>query len=333
MVERTLTIRLSSWLVLSFLAAILLVGCYSPPSPAPFQSSVLSQAERDNAAGTLKLAMRRHNWEKAWNAAEILLDERSLDHSTGLGSEEASKSNSMPPISARNWSLMAQVAHETNRLSTAANFLTRACHAERYENPQRVQQTMVAMIEAGMLFDGTDFLALALKENPGSDQIRRLLFDLYMGAENRVAAMPLGMELVLARQFDTNLLLALANTERRTDDPEPLEQVVQRNPKDRRPLIGVARVSFDTSKFDEAIKLLVEIIETHPDFFPAQALLGQAYAASGQFDEIRSWADQQNDGIQYYPGYWIALGDWAIERGNIRQAHTVFSRSHSDERP
>ena len=325
-----------------FIAAMLSVccllgGCRNSVS-TPEDTSALTQAERENAAGTLKLAARGSDWKRAWEATEILLDERGLDHETGQPKDVSNPaaipaSRSSKPLSPMTWALMASVAHESGRSRAAAHFLACACRADRFANTPGIERAMVAMIEAGMLTEGMAFLQEALVFKPGEQNIRRLLFDLTVGTEDRVAAMPLAKELIYARKFDVPLLLAIANTERRTDDPEPLKVVAARNPDDRRPLLGVAKVTFDLGELEEAIEELTAIVDAHPDFQPAQAILGQAYVAAGRLEELEKWAHQQVDGIQRYPAYWIALGDWAREKGQTTAAVRCFLEATRTEDP
>ncbi|MEO1529609.1 MAG: FG-GAP-like repeat-containing protein, partial [Planctomycetota bacterium] len=323
------TNRLRRTIIWCLIAAFAIgVGCRdSTPPPSPVNE--LTKAERENAAGTLRLASRGGDWRRAWKATVILLEERSLSQETGrpIAASEATAISSTPapePLTPMTWSLMASAAHESGRAKAAAHFLACACRADKFANTPGVERTMVAMIEAGMLTDGMRFLEEALSAKPGEQNIRRLLFDLYMGSEDRVSAMPLAEELVIARKFDIPLLVAIANTERRTDDPEPLKVVASRNPEDRRPLLGVAKVKFDLGEFEEAIDELTSILKSHPDYQPAQALLGQAFSASGRANELEAWAGQQADGIQRYPAYWIALGDWAREKQQIEAAVRCF---------
>ena len=298
---------------------------FTQPEPA----KGLTNAERENAAGTLKLAARGGDWKKAWAATEILLEERSLDPVTGMpkasdepsATETSARPKSLTPM---NWALMASVAHETGRSAAAAHFLACACRADRFANTPGVERAMIGMIEAGMLTEGMAFLEEALVARPDEQNVRRMLFDFYIGSEDRVRAMPLAKELVYARKFDIPLLIAVANTERRTDDPEPLKVVAARNPEDKRPLLGVAKVKFDTGKLEEAIEDLKAIVNAHHDYHPAQAILGRAYAAAGQLEDLEEWASRQAPGVQRYPAYWIALGDWAREKQQIPEAVRCF---------
>ncbi|GAA4451255.1 FG-GAP-like repeat-containing protein [Novipirellula rosea] len=219
---------------------------------------------------------------------------------------------------------LAKVAHVNEQPSRAADILIQACRVESFEQEPRVHQAMVALISAGRLFDAMEFLAEAIRAQPDHHEMRRTLFDLYVGTENRRASLPHGRFLVRKRQFDLELLKSLGNTVRRTLDPKPLEEVASRNPSDRRPMIGRARIQFDEGDFGGAIDLLREIIEAHPTFVPAHALLARSLASAGRFDDLKQWAEKPVVGIERESNYWLALGDWARAKQQLPQAARAY---------
>ncbi|MCG8653631.1 MAG: RNA-binding protein, partial [Pirellulales bacterium] len=145
--------------------------------------------------------------------------------------------------------LVAQVAHENQQPDRSADLLLQACRLESFGKMQRVQQAMIAMIGVGRLYEGMEMLEEAVQRHPDQHDTRRWLYDFYMGTENRPAALPHGRFLVRKRKFDLQLLLSLSNTERRTQDPKPLEEMIERNPEDSRPQVGNAKVSFDEGDY------------------------------------------------------------------------------------
>lgn len=272
-----------------------------------------------NPLGTLKLAIRNRRWDEAWEASRVILADHQID--ADVAGQQFSS------IDPDTLVLIARAAHETDRAEQSTLLLRSACANESYQNAKRVRQTMIAMIGLGQYYDGLDFLEQALIAQPDQHETRRWLFDFYIGADERISAIEHGRTLVRARQFDVELLLALSNTERRTLDPKPLGQMVSRNPDDKRPLLGAAKSKFDESKFDDAIRLLEEIIDQHPDHHSSQAALGQSYAAARQFEKLKEWAANQTDGVQNYPGYWIAIGDWARAQSDSRSALRSFAQA------
>ncbi|WP_161604792.1 FG-GAP-like repeat-containing protein [Roseiconus nitratireducens] len=279
----------------------------------------LSETDLINPVGTLKLAIRERRWEKAWTVTGYLLREDS-----GAASEENGPS---PSFEADTWALMGRAAHETGHLQEAAEYLCRACEVESFATPMRVRQAVIALVGVGRFYDGLAFLERAIAAQPDQTENRRWLFDLYAGADDRISAIPHGKQLIRSRLFDVELLVTLSNTEMRRLEADPLEEMVQRNPDDLRPRLGTAKSEFDDGDYDEAIKILREITSKHPDYHPAQAILGQALAADGRSGEVEQWAAEQTAGIEDYPGYWIAIGDWARGRGDLESALRAFGQA------
>jgi tetratricopeptide (TPR) repeat protein len=300
--------------MLIFATLSLLSGC-QPSGPGEESGSPSAETrEFANPVGSMKIAMRNRNWQEAWAAAEYILN-------------QAESESSEKTIEPDTLILIAHAAHQTGRPEQAATLLERACIANDYADPKRVQQTFIAMVGVGQFYEGMELLEEALRRHPDQLENRRWLFDFYIGADDRVSAIPHGQQLIRARKFDLQLLLAISNTERRTLDAKPLDQMVERNPDDKRPLLGTAKTKFDENKLSEAIEILREITASHPEHHPSQAVLGQALAAAGRYAELEQWAAQQTPGIERYPGYWIALGDWARARSTPGAAVRAFAEA------
>ncbi|WP_419189569.1 FG-GAP-like repeat-containing protein [Stieleria marina] len=205
----------------------------------------------------------------------------------------------------------AQVVHQNKQPQRAAELLSKACRVQNFSDPARVHQAVIAMIEVGEFYESISFLEEVVQAQPDQYQSRRLLYDFHAGTDNRLAALRHGKRLIRQRRFDVDLLSSISNTQQRTMDTDPLNEMTSRNPDDKRPLLGSARRDFDEDKYDAAIDTLQEIAKAHPNFLPAQALLARSLAVSDQFDKLQQWAKSQPEAIQDYPDYWLAIGDWA----------------------
>ncbi len=256
-------------------------------------------------------AIRRGQWQQAWELSDAVLTKYPDDADAIM--------------------TVARVAHENQKPEIAAKLLEDACRAESFQNERHVQQAMVAMIAVGKLHEGMEMLEEAIGKQPLQHETRRWLYDFYMGTENRNAGVPHGRFLVRQRNFDVELLLSLSNTERRTQDAKPLEEMTSRNPDDLRPQLGTAKTDFDLRDYDKTIQTLQTIVRAHPDYLPAQALLGRALAASGRWDELDQWARSQTEQIEAFSGYWIALGDWArAKQQNAAAARAYWEATRRD---
>ena len=219
---------------------------------------------------------------------------------------------------------VAQLAHNSKKPEQAADYLVLACEAENYEQPQRVQQAMVALVGVGQLFRGLDLLSNALNDHPNQHESRRWLFDLLMGCEDRQEGLQHGRRLIRERQFDVELLKALGNTEYRTMEVQPLLQMTERFPEDTRPLLGDARQKFDERDFEGAATVLQSIIDRFPEYAPAQSLLGRVMAGSENWKSLENWASMVPKEVANYPEYWLALGDWARNKEDFEQAARCY---------
>lgn len=220
--------------------------------------------------------------------------------------------------------LVAQVRHHNGDAESAAQLLMRACRVDEFSVPARVNQTVVALIGVGKLNEVVELLEEAIARKPQQNDFRRLLYDLYMGTENRLLGLPHGRELVIQRKFDLELLQTLSNTERRTQDSKPLSEMLARNADDKRPLVGEAKIKFDQGDYEAAVQLLRSIIDVHPDHLPSQAMLGRALAAARRFDELSVWAEKQSQPIAASPDYWIAIGDWSRSQNDNESAARAY---------
>ena len=289
-----------SLLLGGMLLLVTLIGCggdASPTSPA-----VAPPPLRPLRA--MQSAVRRGQWQQAGEFADQVLKEHADD-------PEAVAS-------------VAQVVFQNGDKARAAELLMQACRAESFANGNRVQQTMIAMIGEGRLHEGMELLEEAVAAQPDQQATRRWLYDFYMGAENRQAGLPHGRILVRQRAFDIDLLKTLSNTERRFQDSKPLNEMTSRNPDDKRPLLGTAKSKFDAGDLAGCIDQLREIVSVHADYLPAQALLGRALATDGRYGELETWMKSQQDQIQDYPEYWVAMGDWLRAEGRLRESARAY---------
>lgn len=219
---------------------------------------------------------------------------------------------------------LARVAYASKHPDEATRLLMAACRAENFEDEKRVGQAVVAATSIGKLFDAMDFLAEVVDAQPEQLNSRRLLFDLLIGVEDRIQALPHGRYLVNKRRFDFELLTAISNTEKRTIDAVPLLEMVKRNPSDKRPLIGEAKTAYDRGAYAEAIEVTKEILSTHPDDVRSAMLLGQALVSLGRYDELQSWAKNLQGKYQEHPSYWAIIGDWSTQREQNQEAARAY---------
>ncbi len=219
---------------------------------------------------------------------------------------------------------LAWVAFKSEHPNESAELLMDACQVERYALEERVQQAFVATVHVGRLFEGLDFLEAALNSQPEQLVTRRLAYDLLMALENRSQAMRHGMFLVRKRKFDSELLVSLCNVSRNASSDESWAALVGRNPNDKRPLIPQAMIALSKGLHGDAIVLLEDILQSHPENVQAQILLGEAYVDAGHFESLEVWAERLQGDYEFEVGYWVTMGKWSSHHDNHPAALRAF---------
>ncbi len=220
--------------------------------------------------------------------------------------------------------LVARVAHFSGDVQLACEVMRDACAVEAYKDPGRNQQAMLAMLASGRLFDAMSFLESVAAAAPEQTELRRTLFDFYIGCERRLSAQPHGEALIRQRKFDRDLLLGMADTSRRDFDWKPLKQMVDRNPQDCRPLIGRARKLVDQGDMSDAIDILTQITTQHPEDGRAVALHARYLANTARYEELVPFIATYHAPGQAEPEFWVAIGELALVNREIDQAIRAY---------
>lgn len=278
---------------------VLAVGCReeasqsSPPEVSP-----------ERALGRMKLLIRRGQIDEALELTDLVLQNHADDPQALV--------------------FLARVADANKQPEKVADYFVMACHAENHTSQPRLYQTTIALVAVGRLYDAVDLLTVAVQKHPDDHLSRRLLYDLLIGSEDRYHGLAQARVLIRQRKFDLDLLLAMSNTGTRSLQSAPLVELTTRNPDDLRPLIGKAKVHFDSNQLDQCIEMLEEIISRHPDFMPAQDLMCFALAKAQRFDRLAEFVQTCQPSIKEYANYWLALGEWSRNREALPEAARSF---------
>ncbi|TWT52782.1 FG-GAP repeat protein [Rubripirellula amarantea] len=223
---------------------------------------------------------------------------------------------------------VAQVAYRAGHQDIAKDILVQAAVANNFLDESLVNRCVVAMIDAGDMFEAISFLERVVDAYPDRDKVRRLLCDLLIGAEYRERGFSHATKLIRQRKFDFTLLLAMDNHHRRKEENKSLDEMLKRNTDDRRASIGQARSMLDQSRFAEAGVIAKQILDRHPDFQPAMDIYGQALVASDQRDELEQWCVDrlvplsQTQSLSW--SGWITLGDWCRQKSDVALARFAY---------
>nr|WP_144059601.1 FG-GAP-like repeat-containing protein [Rhodopirellula sallentina] len=252
----------------------------------------------------LRLAVERERWQEAWEGSNAALTQH--------------------PDDAEVIYLVANVAQKVGKPDVAAELVMDACRAENFQDVAGIKRAMEALLKVGRLYDCLDLFEDALEVDPNLHEIRQYFYDMCWGAEDRRRAIPHGRLLVKYRQFDLPLLLTLSSTESGTDRLESFVAMAKRHPRDKRPLVAEAKYRFDQGEFTRAEATLRQVLETHPEHLPANALLCRVLIAKAAYDEFAKLPVELSDGIDGYPDYWLAVGDWCWYAGRQPEAARAY---------
>ena len=215
------------------------------------------------------------------------------------------------PHDQRYLTLGAMVYGRQNKRREAAELL-----ADATDHPDSAASlrplTLRAFIDAGMLFDAIEWLDRQVASHPEDVFLRRTLVGFLGEAQMPHRIPPHLGRLIQRRQFDAPLLATVLLPGRRFAT-ESLDVLRDRNPHDRRLRIGEAANAIDQARYDDAIELLRSILENHPKFDPAAALLARALAITRDFPRLETL-------LSKHPTHSVEDPQWRLARGRMRYA-------------
>ena len=218
----------------------------------------------------------------------------------------------------------AKVAAMCNRKREAARLMVDAATAANYEPPTRVDFAVQALIDVGELYEAIDLLERCLAGHPGNHHHRRTLVG-FLGEVQRIELVQPHFEiLVRHRSFDVPFLVANTEWSTRRLSTKTADTMLERNPEDHRVRLANARYLSDSRDSAEAERVLEEILEHHPKFAPAHALLGQILIASQELDRLQAWFEGLPPECDKHVDYWLTLGDWAANRGRHDESARAY---------
>ena len=277
------------------LGVVLGASCGCRPSP----SEVDSPAD-DRPIDRLNRAMESRDWEEAerFSQPALVADPENPELITKV----------------------ALIAAFRGRKREAARLLVDAAEVADYQPLLRVDRALQALIDEGELYDAMDLLGDALDTHEESHRHRRMLVGFLGEAQRNELIPPHLQRLIRARQFDVPLLASLADPSMRRFSHQTAEKLIARNPEDQRIRLAEAFQLIEQRNARDADAVLHEILQHHPDFAPAHAMLGQVLCAQNRFDALADWSARTAEGSDRFPNYWLTLGDWAAESNEFDAA-------------
>ncbi|WP_197454234.1 FG-GAP-like repeat-containing protein [Stieleria varia] len=218
----------------------------------------------------------------------------------------------------------AKIAALSGQKREAARLLTHAAKAAGYLPSSRVDFAVQALIDVGELYAAIDLLNESLAANGDNTTHRKMLIG-FLGEAQRTELIPPHLKrLIQNRAFDVQLLLAVTETSSRRFSFNTAKILLERNPDDHRVRLGDALELLDKHDAIACETMLREILEHHPKFAPAYALLGQTLMEQRRIDEIPAWADAAPVDCREHADYWLTIGDWAASFDKHQQAARAY---------
>lgn len=218
----------------------------------------------------------------------------------------------------------AKIAAFSDRKRDAANLLVDALELAGYQPASRVDFAVQALIDVGELYRAIEVLDRYLDANPNSAQHRRTLVGFLAEAQRTEKIPPHLQKLIQARAFDVLMLVGVTENTARRFSSRTDDRLMKRNPHDHRVRLGAAHELLNAHDAKQAEEVLKEILDHHPTFAPAHAMLGQALMELQKFDLIPKWQGNAPADSADYANYWLTLGDFAAENEQQEQAIRAY---------
>ena len=218
----------------------------------------------------------------------------------------------------------AKIAALNGRKRDAAALIVQAAKKANFQPTSRVDHAVQALMDVGELYNAIELLKESLDVNKTNVAHRKTLVGFLGEAERTEQIPPHLKELILQRGFDVPLLLAVTENSSRRFAETTTAIVMDRNPDDHRVRLAIAQGQFDSQEAAECEKTLREILQHHPTFAPAHALLGRSLMQQNSLDAIPAWVEQAPTDSVKYPNYWLTVGDWATADDQYQQAARCY---------
>lgn len=221
----------------------------------------------------------------------------------------------------------AIAAANVGRRMEAALMLVDAARATGFAPGVRIDNAYRGLLDVGQLHEAIDLLENVVERYPQASEYRRRLVGFLGEAQRNEDANPHISRLIRDRQFDLPLLLATTELSSRRFSPKTIETLAAKNPDDLRPRLGQAKALLGSRNAEGARQVLRKVVDRHPDFAPGHAMLGAVLVGTGRHDELPDWFSRLAPDTPKYAGYWVAVGEWAMETGQTSGAVRAFAEA------
>lgn len=282
-------------------------GSTSKNSAASNANAQVSRQTSDSPAENLEQAIKARDWAQAYQVAPQALIEKPNDPHVLTNAAVASAN--------------------AGRRVEAAQLLVDAAEATKFAPGNRIDHAVGALLDVGRVYDAISLLEEVVKHHPSASAYRRMLVGFLGEVELTEAIGEHIRRLIQDRTFDLPLLLATTETSSRRFSQKTIDTLMEKNPDDRRPRLGQAKSLLGSRDAGGAESVLRNILDHHPEFTPAHAMLGVALITQGKVDEVPRWYSNLPADAADYAGYWVTIGQWAVATNQTAVAVRAFAEA------
>lgn len=184
-------------------------------------------------------------------------------------------------------------------------------------------QTKIAQVHMaeGRPYDAVAQMRRVVTANPSHANSRRDLVGLLSWTGMQADAKPHLQWLVQRGLGEVKHLGLLANLSRSQASAELCRQALAKVPADLRPEYGLAMTEVAEAKWDSIARRCDRVLQKHPDFTPARALLTRAAVERNDSETLRRIAQhQKSDEYFDQSRAWTAWGLWAEQQSDLPRA-------------
>lgn len=218
---------------------------------------------------------------------------------------------------------VAKTLAMTGRTGEASQLMVDAARVSDFDKT-RIEYAIHALVDVGDLYGVISLLQQAVEFHSSDSDLRIKLVGFLKEAQRNDLIEPHYQWLIQNRKFDLAFLVAFTDEASRKYSVETIRLLRERNPDDQRIRLTEALDLNDGEKFEESAIVCEQILEQHPDFAPAHALMGMNLIALNRTSELERWIADAPGASHHFARYWLAIGRWMQRSGNHAEAARAF---------
>ncbi|KAA5541867.1 RNA-binding protein [Roseiconus nitratireducens] len=220
-----------------------------------------------------------------------------------------------------------QIAEHFGKSARAIEFYERSIAGADQPSSELLDRLGQQYMNVGRPFEALQSLRKAVDASPEDAQLREKLVGLFCALALQRQSAPHLKWLIQHGHGNIGLLVILSDLRRPQTVNTTCEYALEHSPDDLRPKYSLACLPAYHGKWNEVVDDLASVVDRHPDFTPAQGLLGRALVETGDWDAVERWMEGIPREVEDEPQYWMALGSRAEHRNDLSAAARAYWRA------